>query len=1551
MMEDHIKVVCRVRPLNSKSLSQQRSQAVTVHDNKTIVVNSKPSSQTFSFDYIANELVTQEEMFETIGLPIIKTCMEGYNATILCYGQTNSGKSHTIFGNSETVTNNERGLVPRVFEYLWQHISAFGIKNTNFKVHCSFYEIYQERVYDLLDGKSSNDLQVREDTKLGVFVDGITEELVSSPADASRILAFGYTNRHVGATTMNRESSRSHAVFLLTLKVIEEQENGTQICRRSRFSLVDLAGSERQRDTNASGEQLKEASQINKSLSALGNVINSLCLDRNSTTNTRPRHVQYRDSKLTFLLRDSIGGNSKTVLIATVTPAETCLAETLSTLKFAQRAKMIKNIARLNEESIGSVVALQKEISLLKEKLSSFENGNNFPINSISNNIKDDNDNTYVPNICLEEKEIMLSESLLRCKSSDELRLRTQNKSKAYQQRLEQSDKILLGLKMKLKMRDSEIQRYKNKLPENDEIISHEEQIKIEISAIREESQGEILKYRLMCEELERRTLNLDKAAVVDLSSVWTEDKENLFNHNIIQIVTESEDIYKKLSIKYDLLRNNEFNDKFDFSYDEAMSLRSSVENSDNNCKESTKLMEEERIKTSEVRINMIKLQDKYDSLLKQNDESMKEYEHQTNENIVRIESLNKTIDELNIEIKERDEAVQDKLGDLARTEDEIREAHRIKESSSREAFNKAMKDNMMLMQRCKEMVGRISEQKDDIQNKETEIESFSMNLSKANKDHELQTNELNSTIASLESKIEEKTVEYTNIENEFNFIKLQNNDLESLNKDMNDNNLILMQKENDLSNELQKIKFELDNSIEERENLFTQSELLLSERSILLTTNDSNKSNINDLNTQIEEINEKCIGLTNAVANITSDLVISQDKLNEEKEASSKLVTKGFEDCQSIELLKTENQNINQLQIETSHQLEEYKLSLAEIDVTVNSLIEETIEKEDTIKILNSNIENNHIEVERLNSLNAELNNNIETYSKEIHSLKEEIASSEEKFIDIGMKLNSKINILIKENEDLSQLLQSEQEELIKINSKMKLLEADINNKTAQIDLLQSTISNSISELEETKVIMNTMKENLENKIKIIIKEKDEISDNMKIEQDEVEKLTLSMIDLTNIVDNKDLEIENLSSELDSLKIDIQSLTCVYDKTSNLLQESENNIKEMEETMNNKLNNIIKETDNQVINLESIHKENTIELNSSIGTLQNEIKNINSKHDEIINNLNNQMKLVIDETNIIEKSLTSEKNETECLKLTIEELKDINNTQSSEISNLNNELTKLSIEYKQSIEILKEEKESIENKNEINHIEIERLNNTMIELSCLKTSEVDILKENISKLNKENILSNLKLVEMSNEIQLKQNEIIKLSDSIIEKDENNEAQIITLKEEKEEISKSLQLMLSEVNRLTSSINTLIKEKEEEKEKNNDITNQLSDLNKKYEDSKKEHVKTKQMHDKMENKMNSSAKLLELELDSLKSNLDDSNNKLETNTNEKNIIVTKLEEVEKSLIEMKEKLEWATNKNTALTRQVMDMQAVSIIYSYFFNFINFILFILRTGKC
>jgi hypothetical protein len=210
---------------------------------------------------------------------------------------------------------------------------------------------------DLLAPGQSN-MNIREDINKGVYVDGLVEETVVCYQDMIKIIKKGAKNRHIGATNMNRTSSRSHSVLTTIIESKSRSETGVWNVKTSRFHIIDLAGSERQKITNTAGGRLKEAGMINKSLSALGNVINSLV----DVSEGKSRHVPYRDSKLTFILRDSLGGNSKTVIIANISPSYLNLNETLSTLKFAQRAKLIRNKAVINEDSSGTIVLLKNEL-------------------------------------------------------------------------------------------------------------------------------------------------------------------------------------------------------------------------------------------------------------------------------------------------------------------------------------------------------------------------------------------------------------------------------------------------------------------------------------------------------------------------------------------------------------------------------------------------------------------------------------------------------------------------------------------------------------------------------------------------------------------------------------------------------------------------------------------------------------------------------------------------------------------------------------------------------------------------------------------------------------------------------------------------------------------------------------------------------------------------------------------------------------------------------------------------------------------------------------
>ncbi|KAI2648072.1 Kinesin-like protein KIF15-A [Labeo rohita] len=344
------------------------SLCLTVSSPHTVRLHCKPEPRTFTYDHVADMNTSQEEVFSSVAKNIVESCMNGYNGTIFAYGQTGSGKTFTMLGPSEldNFSDEMRGVIPRSFEYLFFLINreverSGGMKS--FLCKCSFIEIYNEQIYDLLDSVSTS-LFLREDIKRGVFVEGAVEKYAASAAEAYQVLSMGWRNRRVASTSMNRESSRSHAVFTMTL---ESKETGQEVVniRTSQLNLVDLAGSERQRDTHAEGSRLKEASSINRSLMCLGQVIMALM----DVSNGKNRHICYRDSKLTFLLRDSLGGNAKTYIIANVHPGSKCFGETLSTLQFAQRAKLIKNKAMVNEDTQGNVRQLQAEVRKLKEQL------------------------------------------------------------------------------------------------------------------------------------------------------------------------------------------------------------------------------------------------------------------------------------------------------------------------------------------------------------------------------------------------------------------------------------------------------------------------------------------------------------------------------------------------------------------------------------------------------------------------------------------------------------------------------------------------------------------------------------------------------------------------------------------------------------------------------------------------------------------------------------------------------------------------------------------------------------------------------------------------------------------------------------------------------------------------------------------------------------------------------------------------------------------------------------------------------------------------------
>ncbi|XP_020232795.1 kinesin-like protein KIN-12D isoform X2 [Cajanus cajan] len=410
----NVQVIIRVRPLNNmERCSQGYNRCLKQESSQCITWIGQPENR-FTFDHVACETIDQEMIFRLAGLPMVENCLSGYNSCMFAYGQTGSGKTYTMLGDIEDLDvkpSTQRGMTPRIFEFLFARIQAEEEsrrdENLKYNCKCSFLEIYNEQITDLLDPCSTN-LLLREDVKKGVYVENLSEFEVQSVSDIIRLLTQGSANRKVAATNMNRESSRSHSVFTCVIESTWEKDSTTNY-RFARLNLVDLAGSERQKTSGAEGERLKEAANINKSLSTLGHVIMILV----DVANGKQRHVPYRDSRLTFLLQDSLGGNSKTMIIANVSPSICCAAETLNTLKFAQRAKLIQNNAVVNEDSTGDVVALQHQIRLLKEELSTLKRRQNVS-RSLSfslTSVKDIKKSLELEDFCLENAPDMVDQN------------------------------------------------------------------------------------------------------------------------------------------------------------------------------------------------------------------------------------------------------------------------------------------------------------------------------------------------------------------------------------------------------------------------------------------------------------------------------------------------------------------------------------------------------------------------------------------------------------------------------------------------------------------------------------------------------------------------------------------------------------------------------------------------------------------------------------------------------------------------------------------------------------------------------------------------------------------------------------------------------------------------------------------------------------------------------------------------------------------------------------------------------------------------------------
>ncbi|XP_050723711.1 kinesin-like protein unc-104 isoform X6 [Eriocheir sinensis] len=379
-----VKVAVRVRPFNNREIVRESKCIIEMGGKTTIITNpkappgSKDGSKSFNFDYsywshdvTDPTFASQQDVFRDIGEEMLQHAFDGYNVCIFAYGQTGAGKSYTMMGKQE---EGQEGIIPLICKDMFNRIADSTDDELQYSVEVSYMEIYCERVRDLLNPKKHNNLRVREHPLLGPYVEDLAKLAVTTYEDIQNLIDEGNKARTVAATNMNETSSRSHAVFTIVLTQ-QRDDSTTKLTteRVSKISLVDLAGSERADSTGAKGTRLKEGANINKSLTTLGKVISGLAevaSKPNTNKKRKGEFIPYRDSVLTWLLRENLGGNSKTAMVAAISPADINYDETLSTLRYADRAKQIRCNAVVNEDANAKLIReLKEEIQRLRELL------------------------------------------------------------------------------------------------------------------------------------------------------------------------------------------------------------------------------------------------------------------------------------------------------------------------------------------------------------------------------------------------------------------------------------------------------------------------------------------------------------------------------------------------------------------------------------------------------------------------------------------------------------------------------------------------------------------------------------------------------------------------------------------------------------------------------------------------------------------------------------------------------------------------------------------------------------------------------------------------------------------------------------------------------------------------------------------------------------------------------------------------------------------------------------------------------------------------------
>ncbi|CAD8176009.1 unnamed protein product [Paramecium pentaurelia] len=1373
---DNIQVSIRIKPMFDEGKTCIR---IDPNLKNTIIIEGQNQQEQkfFSFDNVAGADTTQEDIFQMIGQQQANNCLEGYNGCVFVYGQTGSGKTYTMTGTSQ-----QPGLLPRIIDYLFGCVFQDQEKDPSveYLIKCSHLEIYNEHIIDLLNPDLGN-LQLREDLNKGVYVEFLTEECCANVLEAMEVVQRGNENRHISSTQMNFESSRSHSVFTVQLES-RRQSHSLINHRFSRFHFVDLAGSERQKHTQVQGERLREGCQINRSLHILGNVINSLVEDKEQN-----RYVHYRDSKLTFLLKDSLGGNSRTHLIANIQQSNLFYQETLSTLLFSKRVKQVKNKARVNEDESGSLESLKNEIKRLKQELAKWIVG----LQSTSKLAESPSkQNIIMHNINFED-----------LNANDQRYIKLEEILKVY---LEQSTESETALFI-------EIEKYLSGIKELREAFQLSSQLEQQLKLI----------------------IRLQNEQIVRLKHAnGAEDLSNDYQEELSKALLSQAAVMKKFSDSLRIKEGSAKNvEKAKLQINENVQLLNTIVSTVNgSLDERKKLQKQIQQQFSQVYVPV----EEFNQLQSEHEQ----VNEKLNKQVEKEEKIKQSLDQIGITLHVEDEIkiIDHKQRDL--TLDQQNEQLELK-SRAVEQLNQQLQQkeqeilqiqeqNQKNIQETQQLNLYIGEIKHEVQQLHQQLQAQQNQLDQAKQ----QTD-------SLQNNVHQQRVENDQLKLEIQALKTdKDNILFQSNQNLEDlNNSLQQQKQ---QNEI--LLSQLNNSKQEQNNLISQIQSNLNElkeqnHQLTIEKQDvqlQNKKQIDDLLNQVQLLikqqEQKELQYQNEFQNIIKNSKIEQTNIQNEYENQIQTIVK--QHGLQIEQLKNENkrqldQFVNQQESEIQTQINQLQNQIQQLNKELqqkqlqlenkNKEFELLKDKQDKLE-QQINQQRNDYEYKleekqtQYKELEQQQNILIHQKDKQLEKLKNDYEKSiQQKNLEIGeikqnyQKLFEDNKIIIKQQE---QELLIKKEELNQAVQELITKEEEFKVQLAQVNEKQKEFEDNCFELRSRD-----------------IPEKDSVIQQLRadIEQKECE-LQIQNEDFINqqnllfeMIKQKDIEIKKLTEDLDDHSNRLAEASKVIDKYSNC---------------NSELKGTIDQLNHQLEKQQQIINDIKIKENTSIQIYDEKMKSLNeilqSQQNEVVNL---QMRLE-------EENKVFNQQSTQQMKTTEKKIKDLEkekNIYQEEIQKKELSINQLESKLQASIK----EKETMSNqlKNQIKDLQQQLISSNQ----GIEEQKIWVIhyKKEVDKLNKEVLLT--QQISLQNQSQKNENDQLKQENQKLNKLlDNQQQQIVSFKKEIDQYKQEKNKLIDSISQQENKILELeeIKlQKQILQEKVSELQKSQQDIHQKYQQS------------------------------------------------------------------------------------------------------------------